>query len=210
MERMNRVVEIFGRDPTRFVDRPLDPGVFPEPNRLPEDDRRSIRDSLRGCFGMEAPDKDEAFSSALIAVMDRAMCIEPTARFASCSELSSRFEDLGRLFIELSATRPEEGKDRPSVDALEASRNEAVKRARALQAEVDRLSAALQDAEAAPRAEVPVPPVVQRAPTETEADLPSQPWQPPLWWRFAALAMLLLQLSILGILILQGVLRWTL
>ena len=208
MERMNRVVEIYGHDPSRFLDRDLNPGDFMEPTRIPDDDRRALQDSLRGCFGDDAGTKEEQFSGALLEVMDRAMAIDPAARYPVCEALAEGFQQLGRLYIELSATQtpaPARGISEEAVRAKEAALNHAA----ALQAEVHRLTAQLQEAQRG----IEEPPARESAP-EIERSAPIEPpvpaWRPPLWWSMALIASLVLQLAILVLVLLQSVLSWTL
>jgi len=206
MEKMNRVVEIFGRDPMRFVDRDLDPSDFPDPNQLPEDDQRALRDSLRGCFGPESPRKDDQFATALMAVVGRAMCIDPAARFLDCGELAERFEGLGRLFIELSATQPPPT-DEPTAVEIMAARDAAVRRAKTLQDQVDRLTAELHVAQSASKDPEPAALAIDFEALRRELQVSA--WRPPLWWPVVLVLGLLFQVAILVLLLLQGVLSWT-
>ncbi len=219
MERMNRVVEIYGRDPTRFVERDLQPGDFRDPDHLPEEDLRTLRDSLRGCFGADNQAKETEFGDALVAVMDRAMAIEPSARFTDCKDLAERFEGLGRLFIELSAIeeRPTPTSEQ-DVSEIVAARDAAAARARTLEAEVDSLAAQLRTLRIARRPEpvvaapepapiAPPPPPLDIA--ELKRELRVEPWRPPFWWGLSLVIGLLMQAGIVLLLLLQMVLSWT-
>jgi serine/threonine protein kinase len=210
MERMNRVVEIYGRDPSRFVERDLNPDDFANPDHLPEEDQRTLRDSLAGCFGAESPAKEDEFAAALIGMMDRAMSIDPASRFTECEALADRFEGLGRLFIELSAIdeRPTPTAEQDVSDIV-AARDAASKRARNLQEEVDRLASQLRAARIAPRPEPAIAPAAALDIADLKRELHVEPWRPPSWWSPAILVGLLLQLGIGGLLVLQVVLSWT-
>ena len=209
MERMNRVVEIYGRDPTRFLERDLQPGDFPDPEHLPEEDQRTLRDSLRGCFGEESPAKEDEFASALIGLMDRAMSIDPESRFTDCGALAERFEGLGRLFLELSAIEDRPPTEETELSEVLAARDAEVQRARLLQAEVDSLATQLRAARIAPRKERTPPPAPTIDVAELEKKLRVEPYRPPFWWSPALVIGLLLQVGILVLLLVHTVLSWT-
>lgn len=105
MQRLNDIHEVYGRDPTRFKDRELDADAFPEPLRLPEEDRRTVRDCLRGVFGGGPTDdeREQMLTSELLDVLDRAMSIDPKLRYTDARDLAAAFESLTRTYIELSA-----------------------------------------------------------------------------------------------------------
>lgn len=209
MERMNRVVEIYGRDPTRFVERDLQPGDFPDPEHLPEEDQRVLRDSLRGCFGAEDSAKEDEFASALIGLMDRAMSIDPESRFTDCAALTERFEGLGRLFIELSAIEARPPTAETEVAEIVAAREAEAKRARALQTEVDSLAAQLRAARIAPRPELPAPPPPAVDIAQLKRELSVEPWRAPFWWGPALILIVVLQAGIGLLLVFQMVVSWT-
>lgn len=102
-QRVHQVIDLYGRDPARFRDKPLDPSLFPEPDRLPEADRRALRDGLRGIFGDEA--SEQRFGDAVETVLDRALAIDPARRYPSAAALAEAFEGLTRDYITLAAER---------------------------------------------------------------------------------------------------------
>ncbi len=102
-QRVHQVIEVYGRDPARFRDRALEPSAFTDPDRLPEADRRALRESLRGLFGDERA--ETRFGDAYEAVLDRALAIDPARRIASAGALAEAFEALTTEYITLAADR---------------------------------------------------------------------------------------------------------
>jgi BMFP domain-containing protein YqiC len=98
-------MEVYGRDPQRFEDRDLDPEAFPDPLRIPDEDRQAVRDALRGVFG-DAVDPDDAeaqLADDVSTLLDRALSIDPAHRFTDARDVSAAFEGLTRSFLALSA-----------------------------------------------------------------------------------------------------------
>lgn len=100
-QRMSQVHKVYAAAPTRFRSRDLDPDAFPEPLRLPEEDRRDVRDALAGVVPAEA---EQQLGDALLEILDRALSIDPAHRYTSCRDLAAAFEHLTRLYLQLSAT----------------------------------------------------------------------------------------------------------
>lgn len=93
--RVALVSDLHQRKPALFIDKPLDPTQFTSPTRLPEKDRVAITESLRGCFA--TPEHEVAVVEATLAVLDRAMQIDPQARYTDAAEMALALTDLARL-----------------------------------------------------------------------------------------------------------------
>ena len=181
MERVARVFEVYGREPRRFVDSDLDPDAFPDPLAIPEDDRRTVRDSLRGVFGSSAPElveQERELADKLLEVLDRALSIDPAHRYTDCRDLVAAFEGLTRTYIALSATAEITGADRaaPDAEALASLVESARERNRALTARLAQLEAELAQLQTPTAATPPAP--TARSP------------RPPLWWGVALVLLL--------------------
>lgn len=178
MERVSRVFEVYGRDPRRFVDADLDPAAFPDPLAIPEEDRRTVRESLRGVFGSAAPELEEQereLAEKLLELLDRALSIDPAHRYTDCRDLAAAFEGLTRTYIALSATAETTGTAAPDIEALASTIESARERNRSLAARVAQLEselAMLQSATPAPA------PRASRTP------------RPPLWFGVALVLLL--------------------
>lgn len=100
-ERVARVFEIFGRDPRRFVGRDLDPTAFQDPDTLPEEDRRAIRDAMRGVIagGPDAAEREAQLTEEVITLLDRCFSIEPSHRFTNLRDLEAGLQNLTRSFL---------------------------------------------------------------------------------------------------------------
>ncbi len=103
-QRVSQVLEVYAKDPTRFESRDLDPGAFPDPLRLPEEDRRQVRDGVRGIFGADRRAAEDEIADLLLDLLDRAMSIDPAHRFTSARDLGVAFEELTRRYVALAAT----------------------------------------------------------------------------------------------------------
>jgi len=144
-ERMNQVHQVYARNPKQFKGRDLDPDAFVDPLRLPEEDRRSVRDAMRGLLPTSAAEDDLA--EALLQVLDRAMSIDPAHRYTSCRDLAAAFENLTRTFIQLSTSgnSPNATPPRETTDQLVRDRDAESVRAERLARENQRLQAKLDE-----------------------------------------------------------------
>ena len=93
--RVALVSDLHQRKPALFIDKPLDPTQFASPTRLPDKDRVAIAECLRGCFA--TADHEAAVVEATLSVLDRAMQIDPQARYADAAEMALALADLARL-----------------------------------------------------------------------------------------------------------------
>ncbi|MFT4628241.1 MAG: serine/threonine protein kinase [Myxococcota bacterium] len=197
MERMNRLIETYGRDPQRFVDRPLDPAAFDDANTLPEADRAAVRDALRGVFGADDPSREGALSEGVLAFLDQSLAIDPGARFADARSMADALDALARQYIALATHGP-----RPAQPTAEP---EVADRTEALQRELD----AARDELAAVRAEgADTVQTVRFAPRSAQQDTARDPHgppelsppatSPPTWWAGGLAAVLVLQLLTLA------------
>jgi hypothetical protein len=146
MTRVNQVLDIYRQDPTRFIEKDIDPTAFPDPLGLPSADRRAIRECVRGVFGDDGEEYQEKLADSLLEVMDRAMSIDPAHRFTAARDLAASFESLTREFIALSALSGEPS-EASSVPDVVRELDAAVSRADTLEAELVELRNQLRDAE---------------------------------------------------------------
>ena len=102
MQRVSTVIEVYAKDPTRFAKRDLDAGAFPDPLGIPDEDRRSLRECLKGAMGEGGAGAEADFAGRLLEVADRAMSIDPSHRFTSARDLGAAFEKLARDYVALS------------------------------------------------------------------------------------------------------------
>jgi serine/threonine protein kinase len=171
-ERMNQVHQVYARNPRQFRERDLDPDAFADPIRLPEDDRRAVRDAMRGL--LPTPSAEDDLAEALLEVLDRALSIDPAHRYTSCRDLAAAFENLTRTYIQLAATGdgpapvPRETTEQLIRDRdAEVVRAERLSRENArLQSQLDELTARLESL-----ASTPVPAAVV-GPSETPSNAP--------------------------------------
>jgi serine/threonine protein kinase len=101
-ERVGRVFEIFGRDPRRFLGRDLDPSVFQDPDSMPEEDRRAVRECMRGSLAGGGPDaaaREEQLTEEVVTLLDRCFAIDPSHRFTTLRDLEAAFQNLTRSFL---------------------------------------------------------------------------------------------------------------
>jgi serine/threonine protein kinase len=101
-ERVARVFEIFGRDPRRFVGRDLDASAFQDPDTLPDEDRRVVRECMRGALVSAGPDaaaREAQLTEQTVTLLDRCFAIDPSHRFTNLRDLESAFQNLTRSFL---------------------------------------------------------------------------------------------------------------
>lgn len=88
------VSDLHQRKPALFIDKPLDASQFVSPERLPDKDRAAVADALTGAF---APQHQALVIDATLALLDRAMRIDPQQRFGDTAELAEALTALARL-----------------------------------------------------------------------------------------------------------------
>ncbi len=92
--RVALVSDLHQRKPALFIDKPLDPTQFASHDRLPEKDRAAVADALKKSF---APEHEAIVVAATIALLDRAMQIDPQARFTDAGEMAKALTALSRI-----------------------------------------------------------------------------------------------------------------
>ena len=88
------VSDLHQRKPALFIDKALDPSQFTSAERLPDKDRAAVADALKGAF---APQHETVVIDATLALLDRAMRIDPQQRFGDTAELAEALTALARL-----------------------------------------------------------------------------------------------------------------
>ncbi len=99
--RMSTVIDLRERSPALFVDADLQPAEFHSPDRLPEGDRRAVSEALLGVFGTPDEAREHQLEASILALLDRALSIDPALRFTRASELSDAFDSVVRRYWEL-------------------------------------------------------------------------------------------------------------
>lgn len=181
MERCSRLIETYGRDPKRFVERDLDPSAFKDPDRLPEADRSDLHEAIRGVLGDApgAPRGEEELAEQVVQVLEGALAIAPEQRYASCRELAQAFDGLTRSFIARSAASVAV---LPERELVRATRQETPS------GRIERTGPVRRE----PRASRP-PVTDGAAPQRTTRPSGEPTWEPPLWWSVAFVLLLLMQ-----------------
>ncbi|MBW1878354.1 MAG: protein kinase [Deltaproteobacteria bacterium] len=146
MTRVNQVLDIYRQDPTRFIERDIDPTAFPDPLLLPSADRRAIQECVRGVLGEDHEEDEQKLAESLLEVLDSAMSIEPAHRFTAARDLAAGFESLTREFIAASALAGEHS-EAAAVPDVVRELDAAVSRADTLEAELVELRNQLRDVE---------------------------------------------------------------
>ncbi len=119
--RVALVSDLHQRKPALFIDKPLDATQFASHDRLPDKDRTAIADALKQSF---AEDHQAVVIEATIVLIERAMQVDPAARFPDASQMGEALVALSRLArvdVGLDATRVLRAADM-GAGALEALR----------------------------------------------------------------------------------------
>ncbi|MBN1334766.1 MAG: protein kinase [Deltaproteobacteria bacterium] len=98
-QRTTDVLAVRDLDPGRFSARDLDPAAFPTPLRLPDPDRAAVREALSGLFF--DPAREEALAVHVLAVLDRALAVDPARRYVHAEDLADAFDGIVARFWEL-------------------------------------------------------------------------------------------------------------
>ncbi len=104
--RMAQVLEVYRNDPSRFLEQDIDGSAFQSPLRLPDADRRAVRDALRGAFGDDGDEREDTFAAQLLDVLERCLSVDPAHRYTAARDLAAAFEGLTRSYIGLTAQTP--------------------------------------------------------------------------------------------------------
>jgi hypothetical protein len=196
-ERVARVFDVFGRDPRRFVGRDLDPTVFPDADALPEEDRRAVREAMRGAIvgGADALAREEQLTIEVLSLLDRCFAIDPSHRYTGLRALEAAFQNLTRTFLtQAVSVAPPPSLPHTPKDLVEELA-QAQRRAGNLAARVADLERAL-----AARPSVPAAAASASAPPQRNRDL--------VWVAILGM-MMLLQLSTLLVVTALVALMWS-
>ncbi len=121
--RSSLIRDLHTRKPGLFVGRPLDPRQFMYPERLPDQDRRSVDLALVGVFGSSEPVLEKRLSREVCRLLDRALHLDPKERISDVLDLAREFDDLTDRMAELSVRTeirlPEEDAGTDSTDTVE-------------------------------------------------------------------------------------------
>jgi serine/threonine protein kinase len=122
--RLALVTDLHQRKPGLFADRDLDPAAFTCPDRMPDKDRAAVAESLRGVFGEPAAEKLESrLVNDVLALLDRALRIDPALRFTDPLEMAGEFEALGTRWRELTLRAGTSGPSQPQSVATPSPDN---------------------------------------------------------------------------------------
>ncbi|TNE88307.1 MAG: hypothetical protein EP330_15405 [Deltaproteobacteria bacterium] len=194
MHRIHQVVEVYSADPTRFRGQPLDLEAFPDPLELPEQDRKAIRDAVRGIFPTGQEKSEEAIYEQLLQLFDHGMSIDPAHRFTSARDLAAAFEGLTRRYLELTTLQDHK---RPAAPKQPGPEVHEIQRLQRLAASATAKSESLERELADTRAELQA----LRAAIATPAAPPPPP--PPSTFnrllQAAVVSVLLVNLLLLGV-----------
>jgi len=100
-QRMSMVTDLREREPALFAGKDLDPSAFGSPEQLPEDDRQAVSQALLGVFGEPDTDRERKLEQEILALLDRALSIDPARRFTRAEEMSEAFDHIVRRYWEL-------------------------------------------------------------------------------------------------------------
>jgi len=98
---MSMVTDLREREPALFAGKDLDPAAFGSPDQLPEDDRLAVSQALLGVFGEPDADRELKLELEILALLDRALSIEPARRFTRAEDMSEAFDHIVRRYWEL-------------------------------------------------------------------------------------------------------------
>lgn len=110
------VDDLLQRKPALFLGRPLDPRQFLYPDRLPDRDRRTVAEALRGLFGEPQEALEGQLAREILRLLDSALSIDPGRRYLDPLVMAGDFEGLARRVRALrtsvaAARRGEDGAD---------------------------------------------------------------------------------------------------
>jgi len=86
--RAHLVRDLYLRKPRLFHGRELDARQFLYPDRLPDQDQRSLREALVGILGQGEENRENEVFKATSTLLNRALCITPADRFTDPLELA--------------------------------------------------------------------------------------------------------------------------
>jgi serine/threonine protein kinase len=103
-QRMADVLAVREQEPGRFSGKDLDPTAFPSPGCLPAADRERVREVLAGTFF--DPAREDTLARAVLALLDRALAVDPARRFARAADLGAAFDAVAARYWELEGSLP--------------------------------------------------------------------------------------------------------
>jgi hypothetical protein len=100
--RISLIRDLHARKPGLFRGRLLEARQFLYPDRLPDADRRSVQSAVSRAFGSPEAVLEKHFARDICRILDRALVIDPTERYADVLELAADLDELTGKFAELS------------------------------------------------------------------------------------------------------------
>ncbi|MFH1465550.1 MAG: hypothetical protein ABIO70_14280 [Pseudomonadota bacterium] len=100
-QRMSTVTDLRERKPALFVGQDLDPAAFFSPERLPDEDRQTIAQALLGVFGVPDERRELILEHEILALLDKALAIDPARRFTRAEDMSRAFDRIVQRYWEL-------------------------------------------------------------------------------------------------------------
>ncbi len=100
-QRMSAVTDLRERKPTLFAGKDLDPSAFTSPESLDDDDRLTVSQALLGVFGEPDAQREQQLEHEILALLDRALTIDPALRFTRAEDMSQAFDRIVRRYWEL-------------------------------------------------------------------------------------------------------------
>lgn len=101
--RMHLVTDLHTRKSASLAGRPLDPSQFLYADRLPDQDRRAVLQSLDGVFGERDEDRESTLAIDVVRVLDRALRVDPNQRYTDPQEMARELRSLGQQVRRLTA-----------------------------------------------------------------------------------------------------------
>jgi hypothetical protein len=99
--RAGLVLDLHSRKPSLFKDLDLDPRQFLFAEALPDLDRQAVIDGLSGAFGRADAAREAPIAAEVLALLDKALSIDPARRFADPLDLAGALDELAHRCREL-------------------------------------------------------------------------------------------------------------
>lgn len=117
--RMHLVTDLHTRKPLLLENRELDAGQFLYPDRLPDQDRRAVVQSVEGIFGEHQDALEGQLAKEILRFLDRALRVDPERRYTDPVEMARDLRVLAGRYRELRsqllAVRSDEGSDEATM-----------------------------------------------------------------------------------------------
>lgn len=101
--RMHLVTDLHTRKSTVLSGRALDPSLFLYADRLPDQDRRAVLQSVEGIFGERDEGRESNLATEIVRILDRSLRIDPGQRYTVPSEMAGELRGLARIYERLIA-----------------------------------------------------------------------------------------------------------